>query len=682
MTETEKLPLYQEPPGLLPRLEGLLKAVLFGITVVVLALAGLELGRIAWGSGDWLGRFSFKWALAFGAYALFAGLAVLGMMALFWGSVRAERATSPVLALRARLGWARWALAGLAAALPGLFLVYTPWGDVFTGPFLRLLLYLSAAVLAGFFLTRQDELLLGWGQAAAGFILTGSAILLADSFVLVRGYPFSLSWSEGNRIWDYSIYFAGDLYNFPPGEEIFAFIDRGRQTLWGLPFALPFQSIVLSRFWSAFLFTIPYAILGWIAFPHRKGLLAVWLLTGLWVMIFLGQGPIYTPLVLSAILVAIAFRARWLWLALALVFIASFYAQVARFTWMFAPAMWAGMLVLGSNMLQDGKIPRREWVRAVALTGVAVLGGYLLPNLLEAAPQASSDDVYTFSGISDFIGRQALLWYRLLPSATNNLGILPGLLLAAGPLTALLVFLAATRRWALNRLQKLAIILPLLAFLAVGLIISVKIGGGNNLHNLDMFLIGLIFAASLSWSSGGDRLIADLNRGPSALRLLVLLMAALPALIPLWEAQPLTLPPEETTRTTLETIQREVAAASERGEVLMMDQRQLLTFGQIARLPLVDEYEKKYLMDQALTGDAAYFEGFYSDLAAARFSLILSHPINVDVQGSARSFGEENDAWDFWVGRALLCYYEPLETFKEDKIQLLVPRSSPGGNCP
>jgi hypothetical protein len=682
MTETEKLPLYQDSSGSLPRLDRVLKAFLIGITLVVLLLAGLELGRIAWGSGVWLGRFSFKWALAFGIYALFAGLVLLGALLLFRGSARTRQITRSVLGMRTRLGRVRWVLAALAAVFPGIFLIYTPWGEVFTGPFLRLLLYLASALAAGFFLTRQADLLLGWGQAAAGFVLTDSGIVLTDAFVLVRSYPFSLSWSEGNRMWDYSIYFASDLYNIPAGEEIFAFIDRGRQTLWGLPFILPFQSIVLSRFWSAFLFTIPYAVLGWIAFRHKRGLLALWLLAGLWVMIFLGQGPIYTPLVLSAILVAIALRVRWLWLALLLVFLAGFYAQVSRFTWMFAPAMWAGMLALGTNILQDGKIPRREWVRATALIGVAVLGGYLLPNLLEAAPQASSDDVYTFSGISDFIGRQALLWYRLLPNATNNLGILLGILLAAGPLVILLIYLRASGRWVLNWLQKLAILLPLLAFLGVGLIVSVKIGGGNNLHNLDMFLIGLVFAASLAWAAGGNRLIANLNQQPQGLRLLVVVLAALPALIPLWEAQPLGLPPADTTQASLEGILSEVSSASEQGEVLMMDQRQLLTFGQISGLPLVDAYEKKYLMDQALTGDADYFKGFYADLAAARFSLIVTHPINVDIQGSARSFGEENDAWDYWVGRALLCYYEPLVTMKEDKVQLLVPRQNPGGNCP
>jgi len=34
-----------------------------------------------------------------------------------------------------------------------------------------------------------------------------------------------------------------------------------------------------------------------------------------------------------------------------------------------------------------------------------------------------------------------------------------------------------------------------------------------------------------------------------------------------------------------------------------MDQRQLLTFGYVPKIPLVDDYEKKYMMDTAMTGD-------------------------------------------------------------------------------
>ena len=41
------------------------------------------------------------------------------------------------------------------------------------------------------------------------------------------------------------------------------------------------------------------------------------------------------------------------------------------------------------------------------------------------------------------------------------------------------------------------------------------------------------------------------------------------------------------------------------GEVLFMDQRQLLTFGYITDVPLVPDYEKKVMMNEALSGNVS-----------------------------------------------------------------------------
>jgi hypothetical protein len=95
---------------------------------------------------------------------------------------------------------------------------------------------------------------------------------------------------------------------------------------------------------------------------------------------------------------------------------------------------------------------------------------------------------------------------------------------------------------------------------------------------------------------------------------------------------------------------RTVGAADAAGQqVLFIDQRQLLTFGDVPNVPLIDDYEKKYLMDQAMTGDQAYFEQFYADLASQRFGLIISELLWIKVQGDDENFGDENNAWVKWV---------------------------------
>jgi hypothetical protein len=108
-----------------------------------------------------------------------------------------------------------------------------------------------------------------------------------------------------------------------------------------------------------------------------------------------------------------------------------------------------------------------------------------------------------------------------------------------------------------------------------------------------------------------------------------------------------------------------------------MDQRQLLTFGYVTGVPLVPEYEKKMLMNEALSSNAAYFRPFYADLANHRFALIISDPLRTPIKDSSYQFGEENNAWVTWVSNPVLCYYQEEDTHKEVGVELLVPKSEP-----
>ena len=72
--------------------------------------------------------------------------------------------------------------------------------------------------------------------------------------------------------------------------------------------------------------------------------------------------------------------------------------------------------------------------------------------------------------------------------------------------------------------------------------------------------------------------------------------------------------------------------------------------------------------------NADYFQTLYAELASQRFSLIISEPLRAPVKDSSYQFGEENNAWVQWVVSPVLCYYEPVETFRSAQIQLLVPK--------
>jgi hypothetical protein len=266
---------------------------------------------------------------------------------------------------------------------------------------------------------------------------------------------------------------------------------------------------------------------------------------------------------------------------------------------------------------------------------------------------------------------QPLLWYRLLPNATYSPGILQGIAIAVGPVVLFLIWLIASRRWKLDWLQILVVVGALAGTLIAGLIASTKIGGGSNLHNLDMFLVTLVFLVGIYFVR-----TKSLTPGawPAWTRVLVTLAILIPSWFVLSQGEPFTLPAEEDIQKALVKMQNKIERAQTRGEVLFMDQRQLLTFGYLEDINLVPEYEKKYVMDQAMAGNAAFFQQFYRDLADQRFSLIVSEPLFTRYQDRSDAFGEENNAWVQWVSRPLLCYYKPSEKLKIVKVYLMVPQ--------
>ena len=126
-----------------------------------------------------------------------------------------------------------------------------------------------------------------------------------------------------------------------------------------------------------------------------------------------------------------------------------------------------------------------------------------------------------------------------------------GLLLVTVPLIWLLVLYLRKGQWKPNVWQVLAFSGPLLAFLVVGLIVSVKIGGGSNLHNLDMFLITLVIVAALAWEAGLGKDFGAMIKASPAVRNLVLLVLVIPTLNIFVTARAEILPPQEKTERIL-----------------------------------------------------------------------------------------------------------------------------------
>jgi hypothetical protein len=344
-----------------------------------------------------------------------------------------------------------------------------------------------------------------------------------------------------------------------------------------------------------------------------------------------------------------------------IVALACLYAGASRWTWMAAPALWAGLWAVFDAPKDQVWWRRAIWPAALGLVGLA--GGWLSQIVVDMI-HPSEGPVFATSF------NQVLLWYRLFPSATNPLGIIPGLLLATGPLVAGWG-LAIYKKWVgVDWLEVVAAAGVLLSTLGVGLVASVKIGGGNNLHNLDMYLVSLvILSAILLRRVKWDVVTAQAGWLTQWILACILLI---PVGFNLQGGGPLVLPDEEVVNQSVVQIRDFVEGAAESGEILFIDQRQLLTFGQVD-VPLVVDYELKDLTNKAMIGDPQLFADFYEDLRQGRFAVIVTGHLPNQWRGRGHPFGEEDDAQLEFIYLPLQEFYQPAIRLDEVGVWLLVP---------
>jgi len=614
----------------------------------------------------WLGKFTLQWWVVVLFILVTYALTFTIALVIIWLPQRTIQRGLRFFSFLDHLSWARWPIAIGIALIPTYLLLFTSLGSIFSGPYLRILLLVCSSALFAVITTNNDDKLVNRNQIFLGLTLVGSMFSIGAYLSRVTNYPFALSWSEGNRLYDYSLSFASHRYIL----ENSAISQRGgygRNILWGILFLIPDIPIWLHRLWNALLWTVPYLILG-ILIARRGDFMGrgKWVFT-LWVFLFLTQGPIYTPLILSAILIVLMVRQKYLVTSLIGAFLAGFYASASRWTWVLAPAAWCFILMIPDSKA-DTDSNLRESIKSMAPSAIiaftAVAGG-ILGNPKVLFPKEIS------SGISF---SQPLLWNRLIPNPTYTPGILLGVTIATAPLIALLFWFVATGRWKINWVQGLSYLAISIGFLSLGLVASTKIGGGSNLHNLDMLFVTLVIITGLA-----TRCISyfQSEKWPIWTQSLLFLLVFIPCWNAIKSGTPLLLPSQDNINEALEIIATKVYKAQEQGEVLFIDQRQLLTFGIIKNLPLVPEYEKKFLMDQAMAGNEKYLEQFYRDLANQRFSMIISDPLFTSEKGQTQVFAEENNAWINQVSRPILCYYVPIVNIPEVNVQLLLPRENP-----
>ncbi len=511
---------------------------------------------------------------------------------------------------------------------------------------------------------------MSWSKALAGALITDG--MLAEIYVLflpVTDYPFSVGWSEASRFYYGSLLFAKSLY----GTSLPLSIWHGtRYMLLSIPFLVPGLPLWGARLWQVLLWLGLTLTSSWLLIRRLRipDLTIVLVMIG-WFFLYLFQGAVYYHLQVCVILVLLGVRRGHSITSFLAVLAGSFWAGMSRLNWYPVPAMLAIALYLLEEPFQaTGQFWR--YIAKPALWAVAGIAAALGGQAFYIAISGDTNLAAFGSSLTS-----ALLWYRWFPSATNPIGIIPGILIVSMPLWGIIAWRWRTMPLHLHPARWIGLLAMLLVLFVGGLVVSTKIGGGGDLHNMDAYMVLLGVATSYFLFGRVESEMASapgFELGPWPIATLMLLV---PVAFTLIRISPPFSYDRSKADADLALARQAVQSYSQSGPVLFIYERQLLTFGYIPNVPMVPDYEVVSLMEMAISGNKPYLDQFYGDLASHRFAAIVIHPQNLGVQTG--DFIEESNVWNRLVAQPLLCQYKPAVTLYYSKIQILVPRDR---SCP
>ena len=481
----------------------------------------------------------------------------------------------------------------------------------------------------------------------------------------ITNYPFSLGWSETTRFYLASLFVSKEVY----GQQL------------ALPIINPSLHILLippywfdaplwfHRFWQIAVRYILLGLTAWVfvkRFPLMKR--SVQFLFLCWTFLYLFQGPLYFQLALAVLIVLWGYKTRqplWTWIA---ILFASAWSGLSRINWFPVPASIAAMLYLLEVPYERGKfwkyiLTPTLWIVAGIATALVAQRIYIL---ISGVPDASA--FYTTL-------ESDILWYRLLPNETYAFGVLPGILLVSLPLVLVIVHVLR-QRWAdWHPVRLFFISLGLLAYFIAGLIVSAKIGGGGDLHNMDAYMVLMLIVSSYLFFARYTP-----QRKPQAIpvsqhwSLLLLLVA-----VPVWfSAQPsarFKSYDRASAADALRDLQAYVDSANQQHrDILFISQRHMISMHMLDGLQLVPAYEREELMEMAMSDQKNYLDAFRADIQNQRFALIVVDPLKFRLLGSNYAMGEENNAWARRVIKPILCNYQVAVSYPQFNLALYIPQ--------
>ena len=596
------------------------------------------------------------------------GTASLLLLALTWSSNRDRILSLAEFPERFPNNSAWIGILPVALALTGFTVLFmVPFFQSFIGGlgWLRLLIFWSFSLIGmwGIKLLRRET---DWLIALIAIVLCQSTLhLLLVYWPRVTDYPFAMGWSETSRFYYPSLFLAEKVY----GQEYpWPILHPTLHLLLAPPYLFD-ASLWFHRFWQVatrylLVGAVVPVLLARLSIPGR----ATRWLVGLWMFLFLFMGPVYFHLTVPVILVLLGFspqndRRTWF-----VVLLASIWCGWSRLNWYPLPGMIAAILYL-MEVPYQGKSAWRYLLKPALWFVLGTLAAFIAQQVYIALSGIPDGGIFYTSLAS------SLLWYRLWPNASYFLGILPAAVLASLPVWIAIFVAMRSRGKDWHPLRLWLIIAALLVLFLGGLVVSLKIGGGANLHNMDAYFSLLLIVFAYVVFARYQPETGEIAQPVPLHWLLVVALIVMPA----WSYLQFNigLPMENPARTqdVLTNLQDYVDQANEQGgEILFITQRHLLSMHMLDGVTLVPEYEREDLMEIAMANDLQHIEIFREDMEAHRFALIVVDPLNYNILSKQRSFSEENNVWVTRIMKHILCNYREEAVFPADEIAVYVPQ--------
>lgn len=502
----------------------------------------------------------------------------------------------------------------------------------------------------------------------------GVVYLIADFVPEIQSTPFSLAWSEGSRIYNASLFFSEKIY----GQRLpLPVLHPSRYLMQSLPFLFGIKSILIHRLWQVLLW-IGITFMGAWLMARKIGnyTKACPACLTFFLFLFFFQGAVYFHLMVCVILVLIGYQKEKPLKTLLFVILASIWAGISRINWIPVPALLAISLYLIETPF-NGK----DWIGYLKKPVLWIVVGH--------GTAFSTKQIYqTLSGenpaVFDSALNSELIWNRLLPNQTFSFGILPAIFVICLPMLIYLFLKWRNKSIArIHWLRTMGLVGIPVAFFLTGVLVSLKIGGGADLHNLDAFLV---FFALITLSFAFGRVVSDdlVRTGHSYafptgfMGLVLLLVFVMPVSYAFTKAGTWVGTKQPQGEAELNEIQTALDIINqEPGEILFVTERQLITMGKLKGVSVYPDYEKVFLMEMAMANNQDYLQEFYRLIEDHYFKAILMEPVSLEIRNVLSNFGAENNIYVRNVVSPMLNEYQVALSWDNGNINLLIPKGQP-----